>query len=551
MRKTFMRSDFTAMAIACIAATTGMATVLAQSPTTSSSTAGLNSADARTQPNRRTPVIVASKPFGESFLLGEMFALLLERSGRHVERKLGLGATDVAFQALRSNAIDVYPEYTGTGLIAVLGDSVTAAMRADPRRAFAHVATASLHRFGVTWLPPLGFQNGYAIAVRQETALRWHLRTLSDLAKAPGALTGGFTADFIGRADGWPGVERAYGLRLKVIKPLAPAIKYEALSHGAVDIIDGYATDGLLAKYALVTLDDDRHFFPPYDAVAVVSPRLAQTDPHAIAVLTQLSGRLTEGDMRDWNRAIEVDAEPIPAVARRALIALGLGDATADVATGARATHQGFWAFFWARRAETLRLAGEHAWLVVLSLLCALVVAVPLGLWLSSRPIIAEPVLQLFSVIQTIPGIALLVFMIPLLGIGVVPANVALWAYALLPIARATYTSVRLADADAVTAIAAMGATTRQQLHWVRLPLAAPVILSGIRTAAVVTVGTATLGAFIGAGGLGEPIVTGLGLADSRLVLSGAIPAAAMALLVDAVLAAVARALAPAHLRRD
>ena len=255
--------------------------------------------------------------------------------------------------------------------------------------------------------------------------------------------------------------------------------------------------------------------------------------------------------MRAWNRAVEVDAEPIPAVAHRALSALGLGDTTAAIVSGARASQQGFWTFFWARRAETLRLAGEHAWLVALSLLFALVVAVPLGLWLSSRPIIAEPVLQLFGVVQTVPGIALLVFMIPLLGIGVVPAIVALWAYALLPIARATYTSVRLADADAVTAIAAMGATTRQQLLWVRLPLAAPVILSGVRTAAVVTVGTATLGAFIGAGGLGEPIVTGLGLADSRLVLSGAIPAAAMALLVDAVLAAAARALAPAHLGRE
>jgi len=497
------------------------------------------------------PIVVASKPFGESFLLGEMFAQLLERSGRRVVRKLGLGATDVAFQALRNDAIDVYPEYTGTGLIAVLGDSVTAAMRADPRRAFAHVATASLQRFGVTWLPPLGFQNGYAIAVRQETAQRWHLRTLSDLAKAPGTLTGGFTSDFIGRNDGWPGVERAYGLRLKSIKPLAPAIKYEALSQGAVDIIDGYSTDGLLAKYALVTLDDDRRFFPPYDAVAVVSPRLARSDPAAIALLTQLSGRLTESDMRGWNRAIEVDAEPIPLVARRALLALGLGDSTALSATGARATRQGFWAFFWARRAETMRLAGEHAWLVAVALLLALLVAVPLGLWLSSRPLVAEPVLQLFGVVQTVPGIALLVFMIPLLGIGVVPAIVALCAYALLPIARATYTSVRLADADAVSAIAAMGATTRQQLLWVRLPLAAPLILSGIRTAAVVTVGTATLGAFIGAGGLGEPIVTGLGLADSRLVLSGAIPAAAMALAVDALLAAAARALAPAHLRRD
>lgn len=506
-----------------------------------------------TRPPRTTrPIVVASKPFGESFLLAEMFAQLLERNGIVVQRKLGLGATDVAFQALRNNAVDVYPEYTGTGLIAILGDTITAVMRADPRRAFAHVATASLLRFGVTWLPPLGFQNGYAIAVRQETAKQYGLRTLSDLAASDAALSGGFTSDFIGRADGWPGLQAAYGLRLAAVRPLAPAIKYEALVRRQVDIIDGYATDGLLAKSDLVTLEDDRRFFPPYDAAALVSPRLAAENPEVVAILGQISGRLTEEDMRRWNRAIEVDASPIPEVAKRALQAIGLGDVASVATTQAsesRARNAGFWQFFWNRRAETLRLTGEHLVMVLVSLLLAILVAVPLSLWLSSHTAIAGPVLQLFGVLQTIPGIALLVFMIPLFGIGVVPAIVALWAYALLPIARAAYTSVRHADPDAVLALEAMGATTRQQLWWVRLPLAAPVVLSGIRTAAVLTVGTATLGAFIGAGGLGEPIVTGLGLADARLVMSGALPAALLAIAVDALLALVERRFAPAHLR--
>jgi len=495
------------------------------------------------------PIVVASKPFGESFLLAEMFAQLLERNGRTVDRRLGLGATEVAFQALRTNAIDVYPDYTGTGLIAVLKDTLTAAMRDDGRKAFAYVATASLQRFGVTWLAPLGFRNGYAIAVRSETATRYGLRTLSDLAATSAPLVAGFTADFIGRGDGWPGLQRVYAVRLKSVKPLAEAIKYEAVASGAVDIIDGYETDGLQAKYSLVVLQDDRHLFPPYDAAALVSPRLARDDPGALAILSKLSGRLTESDMRAWNRAIEVDAEPIPVVAKRALASLGLGDAIAPATAVAPKTTVGFWSFFWARRGETARLVGQHVVLVIVSLALALLVAIPLGLWMSSRPTVAEPILQLFGVVQTVPSIALLVFMIPLLGIGTVPAIVALWAYALLPIARATYTSVHLADPDAVAAIAAMGATPRQQLWWVRLPLAAPIVLSGIRTAAVLTVGTATLGAFIGAGGLGEPIVTGLGLADARLVLSGALPAAALAVGVDALLALVAKRVAPAHLR--
>ncbi len=203
-----------------------------------------------------------------------------------------------------------------------------------------------------------------------------------------------------------------------------------------------------------------------------------------------------------------------------------------------------------ARRGETLRLVGEHLRLVLIALLAGILVAVPLALWLVNRPRLAEFVLQGLGVVQTIPGLALLAFMIPLLGIGTLPALVALFAYALLPIARATIAGLRNADSDAAAAVEAMGATPRQALLWVRLPLAAPIVLSGIRTAAVLTIGTATLAAFIGGGALGEPIVTGLGLADMRLVLSGAIPAALLAVTVDALLALAERMVAPAHLRK-
>ena len=499
------------------------------------------------------PVVVASKPFGESYLLAEMFAQLLERSGRTVQRRMGLGATEVAFTAIRTGAVDVYPEYVGTGLVAILSDTVTPAMRTDPRAAFAHVASRSLQRFGVHWLPPLGFQNGYAIAVRRETAARYRLRTLGDLAASPARLVAGFTADFIGRDDGWPGVRRTYGITLAAVRPLAPAIKYQAIAAGSVDIIDGYSTDGLLAKHDLVTLDDDRHFFPPYEAAALVSARLMNTDPGAAVVLASLSGRLSEARMREWNRAIEVDGRAIPEVARLALHAAGLGDPAVTGAAaetrGAAAGRAGFWQFMLDRRMETLRLTAEHLRLVLIALVAAILVAVPLGLWLSGKPRVSGVVLQLLGVIQTIPGLALLAFMIPLLGIGTRPAMIALFAYALLPIARATIAGLRIADPDAVAAVEAMGATRGQAMRWVRLPLAAPIVLSGIRTAAVLTIGTATLAAFIGGGGLGEPIVTGLGLADMRLVLSGAIPAAILAIAVDALLALAERAVAPAHMR--
>ena len=497
----------------------------------------------------RAPVVVASKPFGESYLLCELFAQLLESRGIAVERRPGLGATEVAFGAIRSGDVDVYPEYTGTGLLAVLHDTLPDSLARSARAVYAHVARATAERYGARWLPPLGFENTYAIAVRRSTAARYRLRTLSDLSREAGHLTGGLTADFIGRPDGLAGLRRAYGLEPGIVKPLAPALKYQALAAGAVDFIDGYSTDGLLAKYDLVVLEDDRRFFPPYDAAPLVGARLARARPDAIAALTLLSGRLDVETMRRANRRVEVDGEDVRIVARDLLGALGLtsGAHSAAPATPARAA--GLGTYLWAERRMIGRLTVEHLLLVTVALGLAVLVALPLGLALERARRGAEPVLGALGVLQTIPSIALLAFMIPLLGVGVRPALVALWLYALYPVARGTYVGVTDADPRAVEAAEALGMTARQRLLQVRLPLAAPVIMAGIRTAAVITVGAATLAAFIGAGGLGEPIVTGLALADTRLVLSGALPAALLALLVDGALAIVARAVTPAHRR--
>ena len=478
-----------------------------------------------------------------------MFAQLLESRGFEVERRPGLGATEIAFGALRTGAIDLYPEYTGTGLAAILHDTLPDSVLADPRAVFAHVSQQFTLRYNARWLPPLGFQNTYAIAVTKATANKYRLRTLTDLARESPHLTAGFTADFIGRSDGLVGLSQVYGLRPRAVRPLAPAVKYQALASGAVDVIDGYSTDGLLARYDLVTLVDDRHFFPPYEAAALVSGRLDREMPNALAALVLLSGRLDEATMRQLNRRIEVDGQDVRRVAGDELNALGLVGRRSALST--RATQQaGFWAYMGDRRGYILSLTLRHLLLVVIALSAAAIVAVPLGLVLERARRVAEPTIGGLGVLQTIPSIALLAFMIPLLGVGVAPALVALWLYALYPIARGTFTGVRDADPDAVAAAEALGTTPMQRLMWVRLPLAAPVIMAGIRTAAVITVGAATLAAFIGAGGLGEPIVAGLALADTRMILSGALPAAVLALLVDGALALVERAVAPAHRRR-
>lgn len=499
-----------------------------------------------------SPVVVASKPFGESYLLAEMFAQLLETHGIRVERKPGLGSTDILFGALRSGAIDVYPEYTGTGLIAILHDSLPPAELANAHHVFSHVSTQFQARFGARWLPPLGFQNTFALAVRRETASRYRLRTLSDLARESAQLTAGFTPDFVGRPDGLAGLAERYGasIRPRAVKPLLPALKYGALANGAVDVIDGFSTDGLIERYDLVVLEDDRNFFPPYEAAALVGPRVASR-PDVVAVLTLLSGRIDEELMRKLNRRVEVDGEDVPVVATSALRQLGLASQAERPSEARRSgSVDSFPAYLWSVRSTIGRLTFRHLWLVAIGMIVAVLVAIPLGLALERARRAEGATFALLGILQTIPSIALLAFLVPLVGVGVVPALIALWLYALYPIARGTYTGVRDADPAAVEAAEALGMTPTQRLLRVRLPLAAPVIMAGVRTAAVITVGAATLAAFIGAGGLGEPIVTGLALANANMILSGALPAAALALLVDGVLLLIERRVAPAHLRR-
>ena len=509
-------------------------------------TLALALAVAQATPSAR-PIIVASKPFGESFILCEMFAQLLEARGFRVDRRPGLGATEIAFAALRTNAIDVYPEYTGTGMLAILGDTT----RRTPQEAFGHVATEFRRRFDTRWLPPLGFENTYAISVRRETAVRHGLRTLTDLARVAPRLRAGFTADFIGRADGLPGLAGAYGLKFREVRPLVAAVKYQAVASGDVDIIDGYSTDGLIARYDLIVLEDNRGFFPPYQASALVSPSFVRDVPAGIAALTELSGRIDERMMRALNRRLEVDGVAVDVVARFALDTLGLVESASTDSTrvgriGDRPTvRQSFVRAIFVERAAFTQRVFRHLLLSSVSLVLAALVAIPLGLALERRRRVAEPLVRLTGLMQTIPGIALLAFMIPLLGIGVVPALVALFIYSLYPIVRNTYSGVRDADPVAVSAAHALGMTPTQVLRHVRLPLAAPTIMAGVRTAAVINVGTATLAAFIGAGGLGEPIVTGLALSDTGLILAGAIPAAVLAVIVDVALGACERAVTP------
>ncbi|MEZ5292986.1 MAG: glycine betaine ABC transporter substrate-binding protein [Vicinamibacterales bacterium] len=499
------------------------------------------------------PVVVGSKPFGESYLLAEIFAQVIESRGLTVTRRLGLGSTDIAFPALARGEIDVYPEYTGTGLLVIL----KAPLSTDRQVVFNTVARETERRYDVRWLPPLGFENTYAMSVRTDMAARLGLRTLSDVARVSETLRAGFTADFVGRADGLPKLRDAYGLAPRSVRVIAPALKYPALAQGEVDIIDAFSTDGLLSRYPLTVLEDDQHVFPPYDAAPLVRGAVAREHPGVVAALSRLGGRLDVERMRRLNARLEVEGDAVGDIAHDALVELGLvaprsgrtvRTTEGDLQAAPAGADGSFLDYLWAQRQMLAAKSARHLSLTGLSMVAAIVVGVGLGLSLT-RAAAAEAATRGVGLLQTMPGIALLAFMLPVLGIGIVPSIAALFLYSLYPIVRGTVTGVRQADPQAVEAATALGMTGRQVLWWVRVPLAMPVIMAGIRTAAVTNVGTATLAAFVGGGGLGDPIVAGLALADSRMILSGAIPAALLAVVVDVVLARVQRWLTPAALR--
>jgi len=487
------------------------------------------------------PIVVGSKNFEESRLLAEMFAQLIEeRTGLPVERRLNLAGTQVCFEALRTGAIDLYPEYTGTGLASILGEAPSG----DAAATLARVRRVFLERWDLHWLAPLGFENAYELAVPRELAHREGLATISDLVRVAPHLDAAFGYEFAERPDGLPGLRQTYGLSFASVRRMQQALKYRAAAAGEAQVLDVYTTDGRLLTYDLVVLDDDRSFFPPYAAAPLVRGATLARHPQVAAALSLLAGALDEEGMRRLNLRLQEAGEEPAAVARDALAELGLVGRATEIApeTGKKESFAGY---LWGRRARIGRHTLEHLALSGAGLALGALLAIPLGLALERRRRLAELVIRTVGVTQTVPSLALLAFMIPLLGVGRAPAIAALWIYSLFPMLRNTYTGVANADARAVESATALGMTPLQVLAKVRLPLAAPVIMAGVRTSAVLTVGTATLAAFIGAGGLGDPIVTGLQLADTRMILSGAVPAALLAIGVDLALAGVERLVAP------
>jgi osmoprotectant transport system permease protein len=469
-------------------------------------------------------VTVGSKNFTESVILGEMLSHLAQHAGAEARHRRQLGGTRVLWNALLGGEIDAYPEYTGTLLQEIL---VKEHVHDDAQ------LRAALAKRGLRMTRPLGFNNTYAIGMKAALAERLGIKTISDLRRHPD-LTFGFSNEFMDRADGWPGLQRRYQLPQHNVQGLDHDLAYRGIESGTLQVTDLYATDAEITYYKLRALTDDLHYFPEYNAVILYRADLQLRAPAVVALFKRLEGRIDAAAMSAMNARVKINGESETAVAADFL--------KTHLDLDVHFQLHGAWQRFW-------RHTAEHLILVAISLSAAIVIAMPLGVLAAFRPRLGQLVLAVTGVLQTIPSLALFVFMIPLLGIGAPPAIVALFLYSLLPIVRNTYAGLKDIPPAVIESARALGLPPTARLRIVELPLATRAILAGIKTSAVLNVGTATLSALIGAGGYGQPILTGIRLDDIGLILQGAVPAAVLALLVQGLFELVERGLLPRGLR--
>ena len=464
---------------------------------------------------------IGSKNFNESYVLSEIVASLLESEGFDVERKFGLGGTLVCYQALLASEIDIYIEYTGTVQQAILKES-------KPDLSLDEMSVLLGEQ--ISLLPPLGFNNTYAIAISREVAADLSITTISDLERFP-LFKAGFSLEFLNREDGWPNLAKTYGLSQNVVG-IEHGLAYQAIKNGSIKFTDAYSTDGDLKNFDLIILDDDKRFFPEYLAVPIVRTDLSA---EAIAIVSQLEGKIDDKAMRSMNAKAVIERYSFDEIARDFL--------SNDDKTRKIDQSESFWQ-------KLLKNTFTHIKLTSIALTAGIFFGLICGFFAYNRQRISGVVLYSSGLMQTVPSIALLALMIPIFGIGEVPAIVALFLYSILPIVRNTITGLRGIDPVLKKVVVSIGLDERQQMYRVLIPLAMPAILSGIKTAAVISIGTATLAAFIGAGGLGEPIVTGLALNDVNLILQGAIPAAILAILVEFLFSLLERLILKPHMRQ-
>lgn len=479
-------------------------------------------------------IVVGSKNFSEQFILGEILAQTIEaKTSLKVERKFNLGGTQMVVSALRNKGIDIYPEYTGTALLTLLKEPVST----NPEATYAKAQTLLAKRFGLVQGEPFGFQNVYAVAVRQSDPRMDGIENNSDFARLVNQenLSMAMVHEFLDRPDGLRHFKEVYNLALPSshIVGMDPGLIYTAIHTRQVDSIMAYSTDGRIKAFNLKLLADDQHAFPPYEGVPLTRLDVLKKHPELKAVFASLSHLISDDEMIKMNYEVDYEGYLPRNVARNFLIEKGVIEGEIN---RQRQPEHNFFKVLWNKREYVGKLLGQHLMLTTTALALALVISLPLGIVLTRAKYLDGPVFAFINLLQTIPSLALLGFLIPVMGIGFKPAITALLLYALLPLVRNTYIGIREVDPSLIEACRGMGLTDFQILKKVELPLAVPTIMAGVRTSMVILVGTATLVALIGAGGLGDPIFRGISSVNSNTILLGAVPAAALAITLDQLL---------------
>lgn len=464
-------------------------------------------------------LVVGSKKFTESFVLGEIARGLLTKQGFEVTHKQGMGGTIILWQALKKGSIDIYPEYTGT-----IGEEILKSKdKLTPEQ-----MRQELAKQGIGMTDELGFNNTYALVMKADKAKALGIAKISDL-KQHEDLPAGPTIEFLGRKDGWNPLMDRYGVHMQSVKGIEHTLGYKALDSGSIAIKDAYSTDAVIAEKNLVVLEDDLGFFPQYKAVYLY--RLG-IPAKAIQALEKTKGTINEDTMIRLNAEAEKTKDYVGAANLY----------FKDHGGGGDFKKENVWS-------ELLGQAGQHLWLVAVSLFFAILIGIPLGIRASRPGPVSSFILGLTGLIQTVPSLALFAILVPWLGTEPRTAILALFLYSLLPIVRNTATGLQGIAPSLRESAAALGLEPTARLFKIELPLASPTILAGIKVSAIINVGTATIAAFIGAGGLGQSIQTGLALSDSDLILRGGIAAAVLALVVQLAFELLDRALIPRGLR--
>ena len=477
--------------------------------------------------SKEKKVIIGSKIFTENILLSEILSILLEENyGFKVIRQFNLGGTKLVFDSLRNAEIDIYPEYTGTGytmLLKLSGET-------NPRKTYKIVKKQFLKKFQLVWSLPLGFENTYALTVRKSDPRFKKINSIEGLKGQTHLFKIGMDHEFMERKDGFQNFVKKYSLEFEknYLKTMDQGLMYSALKNKKVDMVMAYSTDGRIKSFNLKALKDNRKFFPSYEVAYLTRSAILQQFPQLKKAFKELEGNITEKEIISLNNQVDQLKYETYQVARNFLIKKNLLiDDLQDLKNDSVID------YYISKREYFFKIFYEHILLICVSLFLALLVAIPIGILANYNSKVEKLVFITVNTLQTIPSLALLAIFIPFLGIGFLPAIVTLFIYSLLPIIRNTFEGIKNIDRSFIEAGAGVGLNTIQILRFIQIPLALPVILAGVRTSAVIVVGTATLAAFIGAGGLGDPIFRGIATLNSKLIFLGAVPACLLAIILD------------------